>query len=126
MSATYEDRYGLPLSAQGQEAAEHYVEGIDCALALALGAQENLEAAIAADADFAMAHIALAREFQYRGKIAEAQASKLQALQCMDGVTRREQQHIEALAKAIDGDGPGALALIREHVQEFPRDAFLL
>ena len=38
MSATYEDRYGLPLSAQGQEAAAHYMEGIDCALALSVGA----------------------------------------------------------------------------------------
>jgi len=126
MSATYEDRYGLPLSAQGQAAAEHYMEGIDCALALSVGAQANLEAAIAADPGFAMAHIALAREFQYKGNIAEAQASKVKALQCIDGVTRRERQHIEALARAVDGDGPGALALIREHVQEFPRDAFLL
>ena len=117
---------GLPLSAQGREVAEHYMEGIDRALALSVGAQASLEAAIAADPGFAMAHIALAREFQYRGNIAEAQASKSQALQSMAGVTRREQQHIEALARAVDGDGPGALALIREHVQEFPRDAFLL
>src|SRR5262245_28972517 len=126
MNAAYEDRYGLPLSAQGQAAAEHYMEGIDRALALSVGAQASLEAAIAADPSFAMAHIALARELQYRGKIAEAQASKSKAVQYMDGVTRRERQHIEALTKAVDGDGPGALALIREHVQEFPRDAFLL
>jgi hypothetical protein len=39
-----------------------------------------------------MAHIALAREFQYRGQQAEAQASKLKALQCMDGITRRQAQ----------------------------------
>jgi len=38
MSATYEDRYGLSLSAQGREAAEHYREGIDRALALSVGA----------------------------------------------------------------------------------------
>ena len=126
MNATYKDRYGLPLSAQGRDAAEHYMEGIDCALALTTGAPAGLEAAIAADPGFAMAHIALAREFQYRGDIPEAQASKFKALQCMDGVTRRERQHIEALVRAVDGDGPGALALIREHVQEFPRDAFLL
>src|SRR4030095_4047264 len=113
MSATYEDRYGLPWSAQGREAAEHYMEGIDRALALSVDAPASLEAAIAADADFAMAHIALAREVPYRGKIGAAQASKLKALQCMEGVTRRERQHIEALSIAVDGDGPGALALIR-------------
>src|SRR3989442_11294872 len=126
MSATYEDRYGLPLSAQGREAAEHYMEGIDRALALTTGAQASLEAAIAADTDFAMAHIALAREFQYRGNIAAAQASKLKTLQCMDGVTRRERQHIAALARAVHSDGPGALVLIPEYLQGFPRDAFLL
>ena len=100
MSATYEDRYGLSLSAHGREAAEHYMEGIDRALALTAGAQASLEAAIAADADFAMAHIALAREFQYRGNITAAQASKSAALRCIDGVTRRERQHIEALARS--------------------------
>jgi len=79
MSATYEDRYGLPLSTQGQDAAEHYMEGIDRALALTVGAPASLEAAIAADADFAMAHIALAREFQIKnlpvGIQAQANAS---------------------------------------------------
>src|SRR5918911_3223849 len=83
MSATYEDRYGLPLSARGREAAEHYMEEIDRALALGVDAPASLEAAVAADDDFAMAHIALAREFQYRGNITAAQASKSKALQCM-------------------------------------------
>ena len=49
MRATYEDRYGLPLSAQGREGAEHYMEGIDRALALSVGAQASLEAAMSAD-----------------------------------------------------------------------------
>lgn len=126
MSATSTDRYGLALSTPAREAAEYYIEGIDRALALHMGTQASLEAAITADAGFAMAHIALAREFQYRGQQAAAQASKTRALQCIDGVTRRERQHITALARAVEGDGPTALALIREHVQEFPRDAFLL
>lgn len=126
MSPPYRDRYGLPLSTPVRAAADHYIDGIDRALALHMGAQTSLEAAIAADEHFAMAHIALAREFQYRGQTTAAQTSKLRALQCLDGVTRRERQHVEALARAVDGDGPAALALIREHVQEFPRDAFLV
>lgn len=121
MSAPYEDRYGLPLSTPVRAAADHYIAGIDQALALQAGAQTSLEAAIAVDA-----HFALAREFQYRAQTTEAQTSKLKALQCLDGVTRRERQHVAALARAVDGDGATALALIREHVQEFPRDAFLL
>src|SRR5215510_13909818 len=105
MSTMYTDRYGLPLSTPEHAGAEHYIEGIDRALALNMGAQTSLEAALAADAHFAMAHIALAREFQYRGQNAAAQASKVQAIQCMDGVTRRERQHVEALARAIDSAG---------------------
>lgn len=123
---TYRDRYGLPVTAQTPGAAEHYMTGIDRALAMSVGAQDHFQAAIAADERCAMAHMALAREFQYRGQPAAAQASKACALQCLDGVTRRERQHLEALAYAVHGDGPTALALIREHLQEFPRDAFLL
>lgn len=33
---------------------------------------------------------------------------------------------MQALAQAVYGNGPKALALIREHIQEFPRDAFAL
>jgi tetratricopeptide (TPR) repeat protein len=126
MAGTFQDRYGLPLSTPSQAAAEHYSAGIDIMLALNAGAQATLEAAIAADDGFALAHMALARWFQYAGQMAAAQVSKARALECLRGVTRRERQHVEALARAVDGDGPAALALIREHLQEFPRDAFVL
>jgi hypothetical protein len=91
-----------------------------------MGSQASLEAAIAAAPDFALAHVALARGWQYEGNIPAAQTSKAQALASLDGVTRRERQHVNALARAIDGDGPGVLALVYEHLQEFPRDAFVL
>lgn len=126
MPTTYTDRYGVVMTAASPEAAAHYLAGIDCALAMQMGAQAHFEAALAADPACAMAHIALAREYQYRGQAAAAQASKTRALQAMDGVTRREQQHITAMATAVDGDGPTALRLVREHLQDFPRDAWLL
>lgn len=126
MTTTYTDRYGLPLTAQTQAAADHYLAGVDSALALNAGAQEHFAAALAADERCAMAHMAMAREYQYRGQSAAARASKERALQCMDGVTRRERQHLQAMATAVDGDGTAALALIREHIQDFPRDALLL
>ncbi|MGQ4808514.1 hypothetical protein NKDENANG_01897 [Candidatus Entotheonellaceae bacterium PAL068K] len=126
MATTFQDRYGLQLSTVSTEAAELYGASIDTMLALNDRAQENLEAAIAHDEGFALAHVALARWFQYAGDMPSAQASKSRALACLDGVTRRERQHVTALARAVDGDGPGALALIYEHLQEFPRDAFAL
>src|SRR5688500_17789795 len=126
MANPLQDHYGLQLSTASAEAAELYGASIDIMLALNAEAQENLDAAIAHDEDFALAHIALAWWFQYAGEMAQAQVSKRRALECLDGVTRRERQHVTALAKAVDGDGPGALALIYEHLQEFPRDAFVL
>jgi hypothetical protein len=43
--------------------------------------------------------MALARWFQYAGDMAQAQASKRRAVECLDGVTRRERQHVTALAR---------------------------
>lgn len=126
MPTTYTDRYGLPVTAASPEAAAHYLAGVDCALAMQMGAQAHFEAALAADPACALAHMALAREHQYRGQSAAAQASKARALHALDGVTRREQQHVTAMATAVDGDGPTALRLVREHLQDFPRDAWLL
>jgi tetratricopeptide (TPR) repeat protein len=126
MAGTFQDRYGLLLSTHSQAAAEQYCAGIDIMLAHNAGAQETLEAAVAADDGLALAHIALARWFQYVGNMPAAQASKNRALACLDGATRRERQHVQALAQAIDGNGPTALVLIREHLQDFPRDAFAL
>lgn len=126
MAAALKDRYGLPLSTHSQQAAACYIEGIDCSLAFGLGAQQSLEAAIAADAHFALAHIALARELQYRGQAKEAQARKATALTCLEGASRREVQHVQVLAKAVEGDGPGALALVYAHLAEFPRDVVVL
>ena len=48
MEGTYTDRYDLPLSTTSQVAAAHYIEGIDRALALNMGSQASLEAALAA------------------------------------------------------------------------------
>ncbi len=126
MSATFQDRYGLPLSTPSQQAVTHYMTGVDCALAHSQGSQESLQAALMHDPDFAMAHIALARGCQFEGNLPAAHASKSRALECLQGVTTRERQHVKAMATAMDGDGPAALALIREHIQDFPRDALLL
>lgn len=126
MRALYNDRYGLPLSTTSQEAATHYIAGVDAALAHSYGSQTALEEALASDPHFAMAHIALARGLQYEGKIPEARTSKARALACLEGVSQRERQHVTAMAVAIDGNGPEALALIREHIKDFPRDALLL
>jgi hypothetical protein len=56
-----QDRYGLALSTSSEAAAAAYRDGIDLMLAAWLGAEEALDAAIAADPGFALAHAARAR-----------------------------------------------------------------
>ena len=72
-----EDRYGLPLSTSSPEAASAYREGVDLMLAGWTGTAEALERAIAADPDFALAHIARARvhTFYQQGDLARQKAA---------------------------------------------------
>jgi tetratricopeptide (TPR) repeat protein len=123
----FNDRYGLPLSTPSRTAAERYTEGIDRTLAGNAGADESLEQAVAADEGFALAQIALARSEQFRGLIPQARARAARARTLLAGVTPRERSHVETLAVAIEqGGGPRALDAVKEHVAQFPRDAFIL
>jgi tetratricopeptide (TPR) repeat protein len=125
-TATFVDRYGLPVSTGSARAVDLYVDGIDRVLGGNAGAGDRLERAIAEDEGFALAHVALAREYQYRGRVAEARAAAARARELVAGATRREQSHVAAMATSIEGDNPGAVRLIKEHLREFPRDAFLV
>ena len=55
------DRYGLALSTTSPAARDAYVEGVDLLLTVYPGAALAFDRAIAADPDFALAHIAKAR-----------------------------------------------------------------
>jgi len=124
--ATARDRYGYELSTASAAAAEAYMEAIDAALAFNSGIEEGLREAIAADPGFALAHVALARQVQLAGDVKTAARHKELAVELVAGATRRERQHVEALVPALEGDGARALELMREHLAEFPRDAYIL
>src|SRR6266851_1240446 len=98
MSTT--DRFGLPLTTSSAKAAARYIAAVDLLLSANLGAEEQLERAVAADPDFALAHIARARLLQLRARMPEARAAAAQARSLCDGVTARERQHIDAIALA--------------------------
>ncbi|MBK3411021.1 tetratricopeptide repeat protein, partial [Methylobacterium sp. IIF1SW-B5] len=70
----HHDRRFLPLSTASDTAAAQYREGIDLMLAAWPGAAEALDAAIAADPGFALAHAARARLHAMRGEPAAARA----------------------------------------------------
>ena len=120
------DRYGLALSTASLEAARHYQDGMDRMLAYGFGADQAFAAAIAADEGFALAHAGAALFSLFQGDGASAKTSIERAQSLAAGATRRERQHVGALAVIAGGEAARGLALIEEHVKEFPRDALLV
>ncbi|MBR0848007.1 tetratricopeptide repeat protein [Bradyrhizobium diazoefficiens] len=123
----FEDRGGLPLSTTSPDAASAYREGVDLMLAGWTGTAETLERAIAADPDFALAHIARARlhSFYQQGDLARRKAAVARELVARRG-TERERSQVETLALAIEGRLPEALASTLRHLEAWPRDAVVL
>ncbi|MBL8701653.1 MAG: tetratricopeptide repeat protein [Alphaproteobacteria bacterium] len=119
------DRYGLALSTRSSEAAAAYRAGIDLMLSAWPGAAARLDEAIAADPEFALAHVARARVHQGAAQPEAARAAAARARAVAAGATGRERGHIEVIARAVDGDAAGALAAALEHLDAHPRDALV-
>ena len=107
------DRYGLSLSTSSQVARDAYVMGADCILAAVAGAPAHLGRALEADPDFALAHIALARANLLVAQVPQARIAAARARALAMRATPREQSHVNAMALAIEGKAPDALAAIR-------------
>jgi len=123
----HQDRYGLPLTTDSSVTAEAYRDGIDLMLSAWPGAAEAFARAIAADPDFALAHIALARihTFHQQGEAARQQAATARELAARHA-TQRERSHVETLALAVEGQLPAALAAALKHLEAWPRDAVVM
>lgn len=120
------DRYGLPLTTASDSAAAAYRDGVDRILSAWYGADNAFDRAIIEDPAFALAHIARARIHQLNMESAEARAEAAQARRLAATATRRERQHMEILAAAIEGQPKLALTGAEQHLDEFPRDALVL
>jgi Tfp pilus assembly protein PilF len=126
-ASTHQDRYGLPLSTDEAEAAKAYRDGIDRMLSAWPGAAEAFERAIAADPDFALAHVARARihTFYQQSEAARQRAVIARELVTCRG-TMRERSHVETLALAVEGNAAAALTAALKHLDEWPRDAVVM
>ena len=120
------DRFDLPLTSASAAAVADYIAAVDLLLSANTGADALLDRAIAADAEFALAHIARARLLQLQARMAEARDAAARALALAAGVSARERRHIETIALSVGGAGPEALAMVRAHAAEYPRDALPL
>ena len=72
------DRFGLPVTCAAA-AVEDYAAGVDLLLSAWPGAEVLLDRAIAADPDFALAHIAHGRLMQLQARMPEAKAAAARA-----------------------------------------------
>ena len=120
------DRYGLPVSSSSEVAVERYRTGVDDLFAYSFGADERFAEAVDADPSFALPHAAGALLALFQGDGARARSGIARARELVGQATRRERQHVEALSALIGGDSARGLALVDEHVAEFPRDAVLV
>ena len=120
------DRYELPLTTESPRAADRYVETIDRFLAQIYGADNAIAEAIEADEGLAIAHAAKALFQMYAMNMAGARETIAHARKLAVNTTKREQQHIQGISLMIKGDGHKTLRLIREHLDEFPRDMLMV
>jgi tetratricopeptide (TPR) repeat protein len=120
------DRYDNPLSTASAAARDAYVAGVDALLSANPDPEASFRAAISADEGFALAHLALARTLQVYGRAAEAKEPLARALALASKTTPREQSHIAIFERILTGRGMEGLALTREHIKAWPRDAFAL
>jgi hypothetical protein len=76
------DRYGLPISTSSETARDAYIAGCDAVLSAEHGEGAHLARALAADPDFALAHVALARARFLMADVAGARQSAARARAC--------------------------------------------
>src|SRR4030095_14239543 len=120
------DRYGLPSSTASPTAAPHYQRGMDLLLSSGRGAGEAFESALVADEGLAVAHAGRALFALFLGDADTARSAMALARARVEGVSRRERQHVAGVSALVAGETARGLALIDEHVAEFPRDALLV
>jgi len=120
------DRFDQSLSSTSDDAVAHYIAGIDGLLSANLGAGQALDAACAADPDFALAHIARARALQMAARGPEAQQAAATARGLAGTCGERERNHVEIVALVIEGRGADAFAALTTYLDAHPRDALPL
>ena len=119
------DRYGLGLSTSSPAARDAYVEGCDLVLTLYPGAAAAFDRAILADPGFALAHAGRARALQIGSDIPGAQAAIAAAQTLVDGLPERDASHVQVFGLLVSGKPDAALATVRKHVANWPRDAMV-
>lgn len=119
------DQYDNALTTSSQSACQNYIEGIDRILAGSPDMTSPFEAAIAADDNFALAYVGLARAQQLSGDSPSSRATIADAEAHSGGITTRESAHLHAMNLLLTGRVPEGYKAVRAHVADHPRDALV-
>lgn len=121
----FEDRYGNAISVPSVDVRDSYVRAMDLFLAAAPGVTAAFRQVIEMAPDFALGHVALARQLQSVGRGVEAPAHVQRAKDSLSGATDREIAHVHLLGAVVTGQGAAVWPDILAHLAEYPRDAML-
>jgi len=120
-----QDQYGNPLTTSSVKARDAYVRGLECNLGAVPGAEKAFQEAVAEDENFALAHLAIARNRQVEGRGVSGREPLAKAKACAEGVSLREQGHMAIISSLLVGDSAGAYEKAQDHLREFPRDVMI-
>lgn len=123
---TYYDGHGLQITTQSEAAAAEFREGVVLLQSSWPGADVKLDAAIAADPEFALARAARARLHAIFAEASQAREQIAQAERLSARVTERERNHIAVISAVINGRAKLGLDLVLAHLETWPRDALIM
>ena len=121
----YKDSYDLELSCASEAALQAYLAGIEISKGFDAPGITELSEATTQDEEFALAHAALARQFQIHGFASEAKEHSAKSVALKANATSREQSAIDVAAAAASFN-PAVLGIARRHVDDYPHDLFVL
>lgn len=122
----YHDRYDLPLSTGCEAAARAFDAAADSLLAGVGSPLTAADAVLAEDPEFALGHSARASALMLAGRVPDARKAAERGVELAAHATRREQQHAAIVRQVMSGQRDEALALIKQHIEDFPRDALAI
>ena len=119
-------RYGLPITTNSTRAVEEWVEGLDLLVSYNYGQDDRFRWAIDADEGFALAYAGLALSLMSQAWSDEAKERIEVARALSTAVSARGGRQVEAVGLLVDGRGRRSLAVLKEHLAEYPRDMLML
>ncbi len=119
------DRYGNDLDTESTRAQECYLAAVELFLCDTVGATQAFRGAVAADPEFCLGSVALARSLQMDGEDAAALIEIKKSRGMTAGLSAQQLSHLNALELVISGQSDAGYKAVRAHVVEYPRDALV-